>query len=99
MLPGADRAVNRNRAASDFARLARRWILVFCAERQIEAWAAALEGTGARFVRVGLALRSNLRPQMTGDRPAPPCDFMVLAHSRGVRLRWNGGGRPAVWRS
>lgn len=85
--------------ARQLARVARRWILVFAPERMIETWAAALEMAGARFVRIGLALRDNPRPQMTGDRPAPSCDFVVIAHAGAGRLRWNGHGRAGAWRS
>jgi len=88
-----------NAVAAHFARLARRWIVVFCAERQIETWANALERNGARFVRVGLAERANPRPQLSGDRPAPPCDFLVIAHASGAKLRWNGRGKAGTWRS
>jgi site-specific DNA-methyltransferase (adenine-specific) len=84
--------------AQHFARIARRWIMIFSSERQTEAWAGALESAGARFVRMGLALRTNPRPQFTGDRPAPPCDFLVIAHASGEgRMRWNGRGRPGKW--
>lgn len=84
-------------AAGHLARVTRRWILVFTAERQIETWAAALERGGARFIRLGEAWRSNARPQMSGDRPGVPSDWIVICHGAGERLRWNGGGRPARW--
>jgi site-specific DNA-methyltransferase (adenine-specific) len=84
--------------AEHIARATRRWILVFCADRQIEAWARALERSGATFVRVGITPRTNPAPQLTGDRPAQSCEFLVIAHGRhGARWRWNGGGRAARW--
>lgn len=84
--------------AQHFVRIARRWILIFAGERQDEAWATALESAGARFVRTGLALRTNPRPQFSGDRPAPACDFLVIAHAAVEgRMRWNGRGRPGKW--
>jgi site-specific DNA-methyltransferase (adenine-specific) len=87
------------RVAAELARVTRRWILVFAAERQIELWARALEAGGARAIRLGIAARRNPRPQMSGDRPAPAVDFIVIAHAAGERMRWNGGGRPARWAS
>jgi site-specific DNA-methyltransferase (adenine-specific) len=86
-----------DRVAAELARVTRRWIVVFSAERHVEAWAAALERAGARFVRLGWANRTNARPQLSGDRPAPAADPLVIAHGRYVPLRWNGGGRSARW--
>jgi site-specific DNA-methyltransferase (adenine-specific) len=85
--------------AGHFARVARRWILVFCGECQVDQWRFALETAGARFVRLGYAIRTNPRPQMSGDRPAPGADPIVIAHAAGERLQWNGGGRAGVWDS
>jgi site-specific DNA-methyltransferase (adenine-specific) len=90
-------AAQLERVAAELARVTRRWIVVFSAERHVEAWAAALEAGGAKFVRLGYANRTNARPQMSGDRPAPAADPLVIAHGRYVPLRWNGGGRPARW--
>lgn len=91
--------IELERVAAELARVTRRWIVVFCAERQIELWARSLESRGARFIRVGAAVRTNPRPQMLGDRPAPGVDHLVIAHGRGEALRWNGGGRPGRWES
>lgn len=84
-------------AASQLARVTRRWIVVFAGELQLDTWRRALEAGGARFVRYGIVERKNPRPQMTGDRPAPAADLVVIAHGAGEALRWNGGGRPARW--
>jgi site-specific DNA-methyltransferase (adenine-specific) len=91
--------VQLEQVASQLARVTRRWIVVFSAERHLEPWARALESAGARVVRFGLALRTNPRPQMSGDRPAPPCDHLVIAHGPARTMHWNGGGRAAVWAS
>ncbi len=85
--------------ALQLARVTRRWIVIFSAERHLESWAKALEAGGARFVRFGLALRTNPRPMMLGNAPAPPCDHLVLAHGPARPMRWNGRGRAAVWAS
>lgn len=86
--------------ARELVRVTRRWLLVFVAERQLELWAAALEQHGGRFVRVGYAVRTNPRPQLTGDRPAPGVDSFVIAHRAGLeRMRWNARGKAGVWRS
>jgi site-specific DNA-methyltransferase (adenine-specific) len=83
--------------ASHLVRVTKRWVVVFSAERQIEAWASALESGGARVIRVGLALRTNPRPQFSADRPAPTADFLVIAHASPGRMQWNGRGRSARW--
>jgi site-specific DNA-methyltransferase (adenine-specific) len=85
--------------AFQFARTARTWIIIFAAERQLETWAHALETADARVVRFGIALRTNPRPQMSGDRPAPACDHVVIAHAGKGRMRWQGGGKAGNWRS
>jgi site-specific DNA-methyltransferase (adenine-specific) len=85
--------------AQHFVRVTRSWIVVFSGERQTEAWATALETHGARVRRIGLALRTNPRPQMSGDRPAPAADFLVIAHASPERTPWNGRGKAGVWKS
>ena len=85
--------------AGHLARVTRRWILVFVGECQIDQWRLALEAAGARFVRLGYAVRTNPRPQLSGDRPAPAADPILIAHSAGERLRWNGRGRSGKWPS
>ncbi len=85
--------------AGHLARVTRRWIVVFAAEREVGDWVAALEAAGARFVRLGFAVRDNPRPQMSGDRPGPGGDPIVICHAAGARLRWNGSGHPGIWRA
>lgn len=89
----------RLNCAEQWARIARRWIIVFC---QVEAsikWASVLEAAGASYVRTGLWIKPNAQPQLTGDRPGVGYEAMVIAHAARAtgKMRWNGGGRPAVW--
>jgi len=53
---------------------------------------------GWRFVRHGAWVKPNGTPQFTGDRPAQGWEAVAILHA-GVsgRMRWNGGGLPAVW--
>jgi site-specific DNA-methyltransferase (adenine-specific) len=83
--------------AAHLARVTRRWIIVFAGECQLDLWRRALEAGGARFVRFGVVERKNPRPQMSGDRPGVGADLVVIAHASGMRMRWNGRGRPARW--
>lgn len=84
-------------AAAQFARLAQRWVIVFCAAEMIGEWKAALVGAGLRWVRTGWWWKTNPMPQKTGDRPATPGETIAIAHQVGGRMRWHGGGRVARW--
>jgi site-specific DNA-methyltransferase (adenine-specific) len=78
-------------------RVARRWLLVKCDAEGQAAWQAELERAGARHVRVGVWHKLGAQPQLSGDRPAVGHEAFEVAHVRGERLRWNGGGLHAVW--
>jgi site-specific DNA-methyltransferase (adenine-specific) len=54
--------------------------------------------SGWKFVRHGVWVKPNGIPQFTGDRPAQGWEAIAILHAdvRG-RMRWNGGGLPAVW--
>lgn len=89
-------------AAQQFARLARRWVLVFSDLEGVDAWRQDLEWAGLEYVRCGIWVKLGCTPQLTGDRPGNGCEAIVIAHqtsSRGkpIRKRWNGGGLPATW--
>lgn len=53
---------------------------------------------GWRFVRMGAWVKPNGAPQFTGDRPAQGFEAVAILHA-GItgKMRWNGGGLPAVW--
>jgi DNA modification methylase len=90
----------RRAAAVEFARLARRWVLVFTDYEGVGDWIAALEGAGLEHVRVGHWRKLGSTPQFTGDRPAEGCEAIVIAHQPpdvAGRKVWNGGGRAAFW--
>jgi site-specific DNA-methyltransferase (adenine-specific) len=53
---------------------------------------------GWRFVRHGVWVKPNGMPQLTGDRPAQGWEAVAILHAGKGRMRWNGGGLPAVWR-
>ena len=53
---------------------------------------------GLRFVRFGVWVKPNGAPQFTGDRPATGWEAVAILHAVGGRMRWTGGGGPAVWR-
>lgn len=82
--------------AESFARLARRWVLVFCDVESAGLWRGDLVGAGLDGVRIGVWVKPDAMPQLTGDRPSAGFEAVVIAHHKG-RKQWNGGGRPAVW--
>lgn len=86
----------RAACSTQFARLAKRWIVVWCDIESTEAWRRDLEAAGLRYVRTGVWVRVNGCPQFSGDRPAQGVEACVIMHTAS-RMRWNGGGRPAVW--
>jgi DNA modification methylase len=82
--------------AVEFARLARRWVVVYSDAETTWRWRAALEASGLRYVRTGAWVKPNAMPQMSGDRPAVGFEPCTIAHAQGP-MRWNGGGYPALW--
>lgn len=89
----------REICGQQFARLARRWTLVFSDVESTMIWRETLidpaYGT-LEYVRTGCWLKRGATPQFTGDRPASGFEAITICHPKG-RKRWNGGGRHAVW--
>lgn len=83
-------------AALHFARIVKRWVLVFCDVESSQAWSLALRLAGLEYVRTLAWVKGAGTPQFTGDRPAAGFEAIVLAHPPGKK-RWNGGGRPGVY--
>lgn len=83
-------------SAREMARVARRWILVFCQAEAVGAWRDALVGGGAVFKRACVWVKPDGQPQLTGDRPGMGYESIVAAHAPG-RSRWNGGGSHGVF--
>jgi site-specific DNA-methyltransferase (adenine-specific) len=71
---------------------ARRWSVVFTD------WSLARHVDEGQIIRMGVWVKNDPAPQFTGDRPGTGWESLMLLHPPG-RKRWNGGGRPAVWRS
>lgn len=84
-------------AGREFARLASRWVLVFCMAEGAHLWSAAGAAAKLRHVRVGIWDKPDGMPQLTGDRPGTGYEAIEIMHAPGA-CRWNGGGKRAVWR-
>lgn len=84
--------------AGEFARLARRWVVVFCDVESTHLWRREMETAGLRHARTGFWIKTDPQPQITGDRPGSAAEGIVIAHTGATgRWRWNGGGRPAIY--
>lgn len=83
-------------AATEFERLAKRWVLVFCSMEQQVEWKRELVMCGLEHVRFGIWHKPGATPQFTGDRPGTVTEAIEIAHRPGKK-RWNGGGKFAHW--
>jgi DNA modification methylase len=86
----------RSESSRQMARLARRWILVFCQVEAAMKWRAALEAAGATYKRTCLWVKPDGKPQYSGDRPGIGYESIIACHAPG-RSRWNGGGSHGVF--
>jgi site-specific DNA-methyltransferase (adenine-specific) len=50
-----------------------------------------------RFVRFGIWDKGGYTPQFSGDRPAMGWEAIGILHASGGRMRWNGGGKRALY--
>lgn len=82
--------------ACESARLATRWVLIFCAMEQQAQWMEMVVGAGLEHVRFGIWHKPGATPQFTGDRPGTVTEAIEIAHRPGKK-RWNGGGGFGMW--
>ena len=87
----------RQVVADEAARLARRWVLIFCQVEAVAAWRAVVEAAGLVYKRACVWDKPDGMPQLSGDRPGQSYETFICAHQPG-RTHWNGGGRRGVFR-
>jgi site-specific DNA-methyltransferase (adenine-specific) len=81
--------------AAHALRVTRRWVVVFHDVEIGDRWRAQMREA---YVRTGAWVKTDPMPQVSGDRPGQGFEQCTIAHRRGHgRMRWNGGGRAAVW--
>lgn len=73
-----------------------RWV-VFTIDEVLGAQLRVSPPDGLRYVRTGIWVKPDSMPQFTGDRPAMGYEPIAIMHKAGARMRWNGGGKHAVW--
>lgn len=82
----------RLQLAEQYARITKRWLLIFSDVESAHLWRLAGEAHGLEYARTCFWRRTNAQPQRTGDRPAAFCEAIICMHGRGKK-RWNGGGK------
>lgn len=80
--------------ANDMLRIAKRWVLSFCAAEDFGAFRTAV--TPKRYLRSGIWYKPNSMGQLTGDRPAAAYEGLAIMHREGKKV-WNGHGSYAFW--
>jgi site-specific DNA-methyltransferase (adenine-specific) len=86
----------RVRIGAEMARVARRWVLVFCQIEGVPRWRDAVDPSGEMHRRTAVWIKPDSAPQFTGDRPASGCEYIEMLHAKG-RSRWNSGGKRGVY--
>lgn len=84
--------------AFEYVRISRGWILSFTDFYNSALWGNSLEEAGGAWVRTGQWVKTNPRPQMTGDRPACGAEDIVIGHAKTKGFAWNDRGHAAIWR-
>jgi site-specific DNA-methyltransferase (adenine-specific) len=54
---------------------------------------------GLRMLRIGVWVKPNPMPQISGDRPGQGWEAIGFMHRTDLRPSWNGGGKAGVWTS
>lgn len=90
--------------ATEYVRISKGWILSFADFYTSPVWGRAIEDAGGAWVRTGQWVKTNPKPQMTGDRPACGAEDILIGHASPDTLEgrrawdWNGRGKAAIWR-
>jgi site-specific DNA-methyltransferase (adenine-specific) len=71
------------------------WVVAFCALEMLGKYqSAALDN----YIRGGIWDRITNTPQISGDRPGQGGEGVAIMNARKGRMKWNGGGKAAIWR-
>ena len=75
-------------------RVTRGWVVANLDYRHAFAFDAE-PPTGLRLLRIGVWVKKNPNPQISGDRPAQGWESIAYMHRTDRRPSWNGGGKAA----
>lgn len=91
-------ALDRYDFAVDMVRVARRWVLAFCAVEDFGNYRAAVTAVAGpkAWIRGGIWYKPNSMGQLTGDRPAAAYEGIAIMH-RPTKKVWQGRGSYAYW--
>lgn len=78
--------------ASEWGRVSRAWVVANLDYKHAFDFETN-EPTGLRLLRIGMWVKTNPNPQISGDRPAQGWEAIAYMHRTDCRPRWNGGGR------
>lgn len=71
------------------------WVICFCAFEMLKEFQSAKPNN---YIRGGIWDRVSNTPQISGDRPAQGGEGIAILNARNGRMKWNGGGKAAIWR-
>ena len=93
---GSISAVDLSAALAECGRVSRGWVVATLDYHH----AFTYENTpppGLRLLRLGVWLKTDPMPQISGDRPAPGWESIAYLHRADTRSKWNGGGKHGNW--
>lgn len=77
---------------SSMGRVSRGWVVATLDYHHSVAFDEA-PPTGLRVLRLGVWVKTNPTPQISGDRPAQGWESIAYMHRDDLRPKWNGGGK------
>jgi site-specific DNA-methyltransferase (adenine-specific) len=87
----------REAASREIVRVTRGWAIVFCQVEGAMRWQECLVSAGAKARRIGVWIKPNGQPQISGDRPGMGYESIVFVWCGRGGSRWHGGGRVGVF--
>ncbi len=90
--------------SKEYVRVCKGWIISCTDFYNTHRWGLATIAAGGAWVRTGQWVKTNPKPQMTGDRPACGAEDIIICHASPDTLEgrrawdWNGRGHAAIWR-
>ena len=78
-----------------FLNISTKWILIFSS---LEMLGMYQNIKSQNYIRGGVWDRIVNTPQFSGDRPAQGAEGIAIFHSVGKNMKWQGGGKAAIWR-